>query len=76
MPGIFLHGAPDELHDQDCLADSRATEHSGLAASGELREKVHDLDPGAKGFAFIVASEGQRGRWENAISIGLKPKGN
>ena len=39
------HGA-DQLHDQDGLADAGAAEHPGLAATGQRRQQVDDLDPG------------------------------
>ena len=41
---VFLDHRVDQFHDQDCLADSGAAEHCGLAALRQRGEQIDDLD--------------------------------
>jgi hypothetical protein len=46
QPLVLLGDVPDELLDQDGLADSGTTEQPDLAAFGVRGEQIDDLDPG------------------------------
>ena len=45
-PAVLGGDIPDQLHDDDRLADAGATEQADLAALGEGGDEVDDLDPG------------------------------
>ena len=59
---VLLDHGVDQLHHQHGLADAGTAEHRGLAAGGERREEVDDLDAGLEQAAAGRAGLQQRRR--------------
>jgi hypothetical protein len=61
VTAVGLRDVVDELHDHDRLADARTAEGADLAALGEGRDQVDDLDAGFENLGIGVLVD-QRGR--------------
>ena len=66
---MALGDVVDQLHDDDGLADARATERADFAALGERADQVDDFDAGLENLALDVLIGQRRRRAMNRITL-------